>query len=226
MRLDLGSPVHCNDGAAGEICDVVVEPRSLTLTHLVVEPRHHHGRARLVPLDHVSVDESGVSLDYDADELAQLPRVQEFSHLHLGEPQRADPDWDVGVETVLATPAPPGWGRYGAVGAYGGYGDYSEGLGEYGQAYSVVFDRVPKGEVEISRAGRVEAADGRTVGRVVGFLVETNGALTHLVLRRGHLWGRRLVTIPVNAVSRLATDAITLRLAKTDVGAHRLARAR
>jgi uncharacterized protein YrrD len=214
MRLDLGSPVNCTDGAFGEIGDVVIEPKSLTVTHLVVEPHHHHGVARLVPIDHVSVDGDGISLAYTLAGVQQLPLVQEFSHLRLGEQLPIDPDWEVGVETVLATPSSSG---------YGGYGAFGQAHLDYDQAYSITFDRVPKGEIEISRTGHVDASDGQNLGRVAGFLVQTNGALTHLVLRRGHLWGRRVVTIPVGAVSRFATDAITLRLTKTDFGAGGLA---
>jgi hypothetical protein len=39
------------------------------------------------------------------------------------------------------------------------------------------------------------------------------------VLERGHLWGRREVTIPIDAVETVETDKVTLRLSKDEVGA-------
>ena len=38
MRLDLGSAVHSADGVYGELADVVIDPLTRRVTHLVVEP--------------------------------------------------------------------------------------------------------------------------------------------------------------------------------------------
>jgi hypothetical protein len=57
------------------------------------------------------------------------------------------------------------------------------------------------------------------LGEVDGFVVDTDDQITHLVLERGHLWGRREVTIPIGAVARVETDAIALSLTRDKVGA-------
>ena len=49
MRLELGTSVRCTDDTFGELADVVIDPISKRLTHLVVRPRHEDGLARLVP---------------------------------------------------------------------------------------------------------------------------------------------------------------------------------
>ena len=82
----------------------------------------------------------------------------------------------------------------------------------------IVYDRVPKGEVEIRRSSGVTSGDGHHLGHVEGFLVDDEH-ITHLVLERGHFWGRRDVTIPIGAVSRVETDAVTVNLSKDEVGA-------
>jgi len=82
----------------------------------------------------------------------------------------------------------------------------------------MTYDRIPKGEVEIRRSSRVTSADGHDLGTVEAFLVEEDD-ITHIVLERGHLWGRRDVTIPIGAVARVETDAVTLGLSKDEVGA-------
>jgi hypothetical protein len=53
---------------------------------------------------------------------------------------------------------------------------------------------------------------------VDGFLVDRDEHITHLVLERGHLWGRRDVTIPIGAVAKVETDDVTLSLTKDWVG--------
>jgi sporulation protein YlmC with PRC-barrel domain len=49
MRLELGTRVTCSGGELGGLIDVVVDPASKTLTHLVVDPYRGDSLARLVP---------------------------------------------------------------------------------------------------------------------------------------------------------------------------------
>jgi hypothetical protein len=51
----------------------------------------------------------------------------------------------------------------------------------------------------------VNSVDEHVLGRV-----DADSIITHLVLRRGPLWRRREVTIPIGSVSKLATDSVTL----------------
>ena len=52
------------------------------------------------------------------------------------------------------------------------------------------------------------------------FLVNpTNGHITHLILREGHLWGQKDVTIPVSQIQRIEEDAVYLKLDKRHVAA-------
>ena len=209
MKLELGSPVRCTDGPFGELADVVIDPIARRVTHLVVAPHHQHGLARLAPIDLAAEANNGhaaVLLRCPVEEARQLPSVQEFEYLRLGEFPANDPDWDVGIENVLALP-------------YYGYAGLGEPAVDYDPHVSMTYDRVPKGEVEIRRASDVMSADGHHLGRVDGFVVDADDQITHVVLERGHLWGRREVTIPIGAVTRVKTDSIGLRLTKDDVGA-------
>jgi sporulation protein YlmC with PRC-barrel domain len=71
----------------------------------------------------------------------------------------------------------------------------------------------------VRQGARVEATDGR-VGRLDEFLVDpANEHVTHLVMREGHLWGRRDVTIPVSEIDLIEEDTIYLKLDKEQVGA-------
>jgi uncharacterized protein YrrD len=81
------------------------------------------------------------------------------------------------------------------------------------------YEGIPGGELEIHRYARVEAR-GRHVGRVDAFVVDpANGQISALILREGHLWGHKDVTIPAAAIDRLANDAISLALDRDAIAA-------
>jgi hypothetical protein len=212
VKLELGSPVRCTDGPFGELADVVIDPIARRVTDLVVAPHRQHGLARLVPIDLAAEANNGhaaVALRCTREHARQLPSVQEFAYLRLGEFPANDPDWDVGIENVLALP------YFG----YAGLGEQEIDYDPYDTHVSMTYDRVPKGEVEIRRASAVLSADGHNLGHVDGFLVADDDQITHVVLERGHLWGRRDVTIPIGAVTRVTTDSVTVRLTKDEVAA-------
>ena len=193
MRLEIGNRVRCTDGVYGELADIVIDPLEKRVTQLVVKPEQSEGEARLVP---IRLAKSGddqqreIELECTLDEAQRFESVHEAAYLRLGESPAEDPDWDVGVEDVLAMPY------------YAGLdvGPYS---GELDSNVTMYYDRVPKGEVEVRRASAVISADDHSLGEVDGFVVDADEHITHLVLERGHLWGRKEVTIPIGAVARV-----------------------
>jgi sporulation protein YlmC with PRC-barrel domain len=205
MRLELGCAVTCTDGPFGELADVVVDPLWRRVRHLVVQPPGRHDRARLVPIERVRPDGSGLALDCSVSELEAMEPVFESAFLRVGELPVADPDWEIGVQDVLALPL------------------YQE-LDGMGTAIDpdphviVNYDRVPKHAVEIRRSSSIVSADGHRLGHVDGFLVGA-GEIADIVLEHGHLWGRREVVIPADAVASVENDVVTLKLTKEAVGA-------
>jgi len=208
MRLELGKPIRCTDEAFGELADVVIDPIAKRVTHLVAQPSGGDGSARLVPIELVEAGggDDEILLRCTTEDVLGLDHVQEIAYLRLGDAPTSDPDWDVGVEDVLALPYYEGSEFMGFAGA-AGVGDFD-----------VTYDRVPKGEVEIRRSSTVSATDDDFLGRVDGFVVDDDH-ITHLVLEHGHLWGKREITIPIGAVAKVETDAISLSLSKAEVEA-------
>jgi hypothetical protein len=79
--------------------------------------------------------------------------------------------------------------------------------------------RPPKGQPTIKRGSRVEATDGH-VGKVDDLLVDPLGEHTpHLVLREGHLWGEKDVTIPVSEIDHIEENTVYLKLDKCSIEA-------
>src|SRR5947207_6724681 len=195
----------CEEQEVGMLADLVVDPVAKRVTHLVVKQKHGRGESHLVPIELVEATEQvgGIVLTCSRAELDALPPVEEFTYLRLGDVSTKDPEWDVGVSDVLALPYYDSTGLAGPVDAVGDMG--------------VVYDRVPKGEVELRRSSRVMAADGDYIGDVDGFLVDETDHITHFVLERGHLWGRREVTVPIGAVASVKSDVVTLTLSKDEI---------
>ena len=63
-------------------------------------------------------------------------------------------------------------------------------------------DYVPLGDVEVKRGDRVHCTDG-PIGRVHGLVIDpSNHHVTDFLLEEGHLWGHRMICIPIGAVHR------------------------
>ncbi len=79
-----------------------------------------------------------------------------------------------------------------------------------------VEDVVPVGEAELRPGDPVYALDGE-IGQVHGFVVDPDDRqVTHVLLREGHLWGRKEVAIPASAVTKVE-NGIWLNLTKKQV---------
>jgi sporulation protein YlmC with PRC-barrel domain len=80
----------------------------------------------------------------------------------------------------------------------------------------IVQEVVPAGETQVRPGEHVHALDGE-IGRVHGLLVDPDDyRVTHVLLREGHLRGRKQVAIPVSAVTGIQ-DGIRLNITKQQV---------
>lgn len=80
----------------------------------------------------------------------------------------------------------------------------------------VLEDVIPKGEAEVAPGDQVFCVDGE-IGQVQGLLVDPDDEhVTHVLLREGHLWGRKEVAIPISAVTG-AEYGIKVNLTKKQV---------
>jgi hypothetical protein len=198
----IGAEASCSDGLGGKVSRLVMDPVALTVTHLVIEPKHRAEPGRLVPVHLV---------DTTADHLRLRCSIAEFDKLELAE----ETDLAEGLDYA------GGYGQAEAVQSYGGMGSMGgSGMGiGMGLGHStpvVVHDVVPLGETDVQRGESVHALDGE-IGKVEGFLVDPgDNHITHVLLQEGHLWGRKEVSIPISAV--IGVDAgIRLNITKKQV---------
>jgi hypothetical protein len=96
-------------------------------------------------------------------------------------------------------------------------GSYDAGRGYYGPVQGrLTYDSIPWGEVEVRRGDPVHATDGE-IGLVDGLLVDpADHRATHVLLQEGHLWGHKVVAIPMGAVSEVRVG-VRLNLSKQQV---------
>ena len=74
----IGATASCSDGACGEVSRMIVDPATLSVTHLVIEPKHRRGeRGRLVPLDLVDATAGEIRLRCTLAEFDQLEPAEE-----------------------------------------------------------------------------------------------------------------------------------------------------
>jgi uncharacterized protein YrrD len=203
MNLALGSTVRCSDGAVRELADIVVDGPGRRVTHLVVQPKRQHEEARLVSLELVGEDANGgVSLFCTAETLDGLERVREYAYLPAGQQPEENPQWDVGVEDVLVVPSVEPL-------------DMAEP--ELDPNVNLMYDRVPKGEVELRVTSSVYTKDEHRVGSVKGVVVGEDCVVTVLTLQRGHLWWKREISVPADAIASLENDIATLAVEKSEL---------
>lgn len=193
MDLPIGAEVSCADGPCGRSTKVILNPVTERVTHLVIREREFPHTEFLVPLELlVETSPTTIRLRCDGKELRQFDHFNEVEYLPAQEPYLSYGmnDYMLWPYATLAAPMIP-----------------------------LEHECIPPGELAVSRHARVDASDGH-VGRVDEFLIDpASGHITHLVLREGHLWGQKDVTIPVSAIARIDEGTVHLALNKEALAA-------
>jgi sporulation protein YlmC with PRC-barrel domain len=213
LLFRLGAEVRCADGDCGEIRSLVINPGDDAVTHLVVEPAHRQGLGKLVPLRLVDT-----ALAYSAGgEIRLRCTMAEFGQLDPAEATyffAGNEDYEIyRREPVVSWPcyAPPGAMLPGAPGTPGDPGEVAQVV-----TVDTVPDQLP-GQDEVSRGEHVHAKDG-DIGHLQGIAVDPgSGRVTSVLLREGHLLGRKTVLIPRSAVAKVGADGFHLHITKEQV---------
>jgi sporulation protein YlmC with PRC-barrel domain len=189
MDIPINVDVLCAGKPCGRSTYLIVNPVNEHITHLVVAEKAFPNIERLVPVDRIlESTPKSIQLRCSQADLSGMDTFDETDFIKAGQ-----------LEVSLPYSVPY------EVWPYAMY-----------DAMPVPFEHehIPAGEIAIRRGTPVEATDGE-VGKVDEFLVDPeNDVITHLVLREGHLWGKKDVTIPVSEINRIAEEAVYLKLDK------------
>jgi sporulation protein YlmC with PRC-barrel domain len=189
MDIPVNAEVHCADGLCGRSTYIILNPVTRRVTHLVVKKKRFPHTEYLVPIDYVVEATSQlIRLRCAGRELVTFEAFIETEFVSSNFPEYAGDPYMTWPYVIPEAETLP-----------------------------LEHERIPPGELAIRRGARVEATDGH-VGRVDEFLVDpTNGYITHLVLREGHLWGQKDVTISVSQIDHIEEDSVYLKLDKHSI---------
>jgi sporulation protein YlmC with PRC-barrel domain len=198
MDLPVDVDVYCVKVRCGRSTNIVLNPVNDKVTHIVVRENAFPQIERLVPIELiVESSPTEIRLRCTQEELENMDAFVETDFLRSDEV-----DLDPSYEDM--------------------YGGGPHLIWPYvipeRQFIAVDHENIPLDEIAIRRGTEVYATDGR-VGKVDEFLVDpANERVTHIILRRGHLWSQRDVTIPLSQIESIKEDAVHLKLDQRGVG--------
>jgi sporulation protein YlmC with PRC-barrel domain len=184
--------VCCSDGECGKSTNVILNPVSHKVTHVAIEDKSLPDYStRLVPVSKViSATQEQINLSCTRAELVYM-----------------DPFI---VTNLVRVPVPEM--------EYGPGDVYAFPYSVYDTTYLTVQDRNISSEALAVYCGmQIKSTDGN-VGRLDELVLDPqSGEITHLLMREGHLWGKKEVTIPVSAIDFVDDRVIHLKLDKAAV---------
>jgi len=205
-EFTLGVRAECPDGYCGQLSRIITDPATRKITHLVIKPAHRRQSDRLVPVELVDKTADDISLRCT---LAEFEQLQPAEEIDLAEGDEYGGGYG-DAESVQ------GYGNVGSMGVGGSVSGAGVGAGLGHRVRTVTHHVVPMGEAELVPGEHVHAVDGE-IGQVLGFIVDPDDQrVTHVVLKEGHLWGRKEVAIPISAVTAI-DEGVRLNITKKQV---------
>lgn len=198
MDIPLNVDVYCSDEKCGRSTAVIINPISKEITHIAVEtPEILHSEYE-VPVTLITESTPDrIQLRCSRNTLATLTPFHKVKFVSLDDLEGSE---NPPAEIPEAQLSSAWWWPY--ITVEGGYGTYLD------------VEQIPHDELAVHRGARVEATDGH-VGQVDEFIINPkNNKITHLMLREGHLWGQKDVTIPISEIEHVESDVVYLKLDK------------
>jgi hypothetical protein len=188
--IPLNAKVECADGPCGETTTLIIDPTTRKVTHVVV--KDPGSVERLVPFDQVA--NTGDDLIHLGCTKAGLAEMRPFIETHY---VKSEASYQAGASyqgAALAYQAP--------------YAVHKR------DRVPVEEERIPSGQLAVHRGARVQATDGHA-GKVGEFVNDPDsGEISHLILMKGHLWGKKEIAVPVSAINFSDEDTVYLKLDK------------
>lgn len=204
MQIPLNTQVECTDGIYGRSEYVLIDPVVDQVTNLVVKGDASPNTEYIVPVDFV-IETIAATIRLRCSK-AELEKMIPF------------------IKTKFIAETVPDI-RSGTSGLYGSGSSYYLPY-SYPETSDMTvyvpkeYKQIPPGELTVQRGTRVEATDGY-VGKVDEFVINPqNGHISHLVMREGHLWGKKDVIIPLSELAQMgktSEDTVFLKLNKQQV---------
>jgi hypothetical protein len=189
MDIPIKARVNCSDGPCGQTTHVILKPTTEEITHLVVSDATFAETEYLVSISHIaSSTPQQINLDCSRAELEIMPIFDKVEFVPSIFPAFS------GSAYMMWPYYPPLY-----------------------PLTALPKQQIPADELAIRRGARVEALDGH-IGGVDEFLINPgNDRITHLVMREGHLWGQKDITIPVDQIDHYKDNTVYLKMNKKEI---------
>jgi uncharacterized membrane protein len=190
IDVPIKAAVECTDGPCGQSTTLIVNPVTETVTHVVVKEKVPPHTQRMVPLEQV-IETTSESIKLGCTE-AEFKQMESFTETQFVKTYYYADQY--GWDTMSAWP----------------YSIPQE------VEMPMEVEQVPEGKLAIRRGTYVQATDG-LIGQVDELLLDPTGHITHLVLREGHLWGQKVLTLPISTVDHIEGDDVYLNVNKQTI---------
>ena len=200
-----GADVHTTDSIAMDLADIVMDPISRTLTHVVVTPPRSHQQDRLVPLWLVNVSATqGLCVELDLRHVQQLQRVLATDFIRLPK-DTIETEATVRFRTILnqpffEDPRPP--------------------------AEFITTSAVSRNDCPLHRGDVVFSTNDHVLGEIAAVLVHDDHVHA-MVVRSSVDASRKYVIVPTDLIGELGAGTVILdidrhefrKLASTSIAA-------
>ena len=196
--IPMDAKVQCTDGKCGKSTYVIVNPVKEKVTHFVVKYKKlPENPDRLVPVEKIAeISSKEIRLNCTRAEVARMRPFTTTRFVQKGEPDYAA-SYMAGDPNAFTHPMV----------AYDTWVD------------TVPEVHIPHDELALYRGMDVRTGEGK-VGQVDELVVDPDsGEITHLLMLKGHLWGKKDVAIPVAAIDLVDADEVYLNIDKKAVEA-------
>jgi sporulation protein YlmC with PRC-barrel domain len=202
MEISLNAKVNSTDGAVGKSVRVVVNPVTGAITHVTVRPEGMGESEHLVPIETITESSADtMRLNISKNQFFLLPTFDSYRFLDLEE-VNVNPEHLDAIPEAHKTTGHAFWPFVTAEGHAGVYTDVQQ---------------IPHDELAIHRGADVMATDGR-VGEVAELVINPENAhVTHLVLRKGHIFGHHDIAVPIADLDRIDEGIVHLKIDKAAV---------
>jgi sporulation protein YlmC with PRC-barrel domain len=191
-NIPINVKVQCSDGDCGKSTNVILNPVSHKVTHVAIEDSSlPDNPTRLVPIGKVSsTTQVQLSLSCTKAELAKMGPFIITDFIQESAPGMAYESGDAYIFPYVINDT----------------------------SYTTVKEmNVPAGELALYCGMQIDSTEGK-IGKLDELVLDPqSGEITHLLMREGHLWGKKEVSVPVSAVDFIGSQVIYLKLDKAAV---------
>ncbi len=187
LDIPMNAKVKCSDGTVGTSTAVIINPLDQIVTHFSVQDKHSPISAERLVSVNLVASTTHDSIELNCTQ-AEFSELEMFNDNYYIQNEEANLEYLEPFMTPLDT-------RYTTVSA----------------------DHVPIGELAVRRGTNIEASDGY-VGKVEAFIINPdNGHISHMILQKGHFFGKKEIALPIAAIDRLDEFTVVLNLSKAEI---------